>query len=519
MVLKSLLKASFFVTINLNNFPEHRHSVHSQRIPLDLFYISSISMIVFSCVHRDSNIHYRERNTGRKTPDNRILMKNSIIKSITALLICFIVISTSILYPLPEVVKAKTKGITVKCFISLLAEELELSPVTDDKETGLTSVDGDTEQSCIDILLEIGIIHEGDFTSYEGNLTRGNAMVLLNRADEYLYGDNLSPKLVRLAIEHRISDIAEVVENKQEDVAKAYLKGYVKGFSNGDYSTDRCMKVNADITKEGALNCLKMLRDKSLRALLSPDGQLLRTDKLPKYSKYYPYILASFPNSYYDWKFMYEDAHRYEGSTRKEIPYINLIDYAAPVDIDKTTDFENMKAVREEYLDVWVGKVRTYMEKVFSADYRTIDDKWVEEVLKTDFGYNNRAEAFHRNEINDYVNKMKKNKTIVEYKKIAVDGSTLYYFDGSYYLRTFVNFRIVSSNIKFGIEDEMLVNDWTYNNILYSRRIVQFTEYSIGVWRKGYYDVELGWLEKKQGSAIGIHIAYLNDFYSKRSIN
>jgi hypothetical protein len=43
---------------------------------------------------------------------------------------------------------------------------------------------------------------------------------------------------------------------------------------------------------------------------------------------------------------------------------------------------------------------------------------------------------------------MKKNKTIVESSKVAVDGSSLYYYNGRYILRVYVKYRIKSSNWK-----------------------------------------------------------------------
>ncbi|MDF2486725.1 MAG: hypothetical protein K0R46_2893, partial [Herbinix sp.] len=222
-------------------------------------------------------------------------MKAKSKKLFYEILFILVLIFTHLFIAEGKTVVAATNYISIEEFAKALAEKVELSPVTGAQGSGY-----------VNALIEKSIIKEGDFTSYTGDLTRGDAAVLLNRADEYLYGDILDPKLVQTALEKRISDIKKISEAKRMDVVKCYLKGYITGYNNGTYSTDREFRGGNKITKSGALNCIKMLKDKTLRAKLSPDGQLIRTTKLPKYAKNYPYILASYPNSYYDWKFKFE---------------------------------------------------------------------------------------------------------------------------------------------------------------------------------------------------------------------
>lgn len=50
---------------------------------------------------------------------------------------------------------------------------------------------------------------------------------------------------------------------------------------------------------------MNRLKNKGKRFKLSYDGQVLRIINLPKNYKDYPYILASFPNSYYEKKMWY----------------------------------------------------------------------------------------------------------------------------------------------------------------------------------------------------------------------
>ena len=429
-------------------------------------------------------------------------------KKIIILLLLAALLTISMSSAKSPVVSAAEKYITITDFALEIAEVIEL-----------TTVSGLESSGYVNALVEKGIIKDGDFTSYTKYLTRGDAALLLNRADEYLYGDTLDAELVELALDKRISDIGKIKASKRMDVAKAYLKGFIKGYSNGEYSTDRTLKVNSKIMKTGALDCIKMLKNKVLRAKISPDGQLIRTTKLPKYARYYPYILASYPNTYYDWKFDFEGQSSYNPRTGIRTPYENIKDYAAPVDVDKTTEFDDFASVKNEYLDIWVGKVRTYMETVFSADYRTINDKWVETILSTDYSYENDiVDEQTKEEIEQYVANMKKNKTIVEYSKVAVEGSSLYFFDGSYYLRTYVKYRIVSSNIKYGVDTDTKIAEKPYNNILYtSFPLVDFTGFKLGIWKEGHFDIELSSYSEENGGNLGIFYAYLNEyFYAER---
>jgi hypothetical protein len=175
---------------------------------------------------------------------------------------------------------------------------------------------------------------DGDFTSYSKALTRGNLLVLVNRADEYLHGDTVKAELVKTVIKKRISDISKVTALKKEDVAKGFIKGFLKGYSNGSYSADRELKVNNKILKKDALTILKMIKNKSLRAKISPDGQLIRTTNLPNNAYMFPYILASYPNRYYEAELKFEGITRYRDGVLT--PLKSPDDYTYPM-FDKKT--------------------------------------------------------------------------------------------------------------------------------------------------------------------------------------
>lgn len=431
-------------------------------------------------------------------------IQKRIVSMIVTLAICITLLPVM---PVKEA-NAATVYITVETFAKNLAKKLELK-----------SIKGSAGSGYVNALIDKGIIKDGDFKSYKSNLTRGDALVLLNRADEYLYGDTLEDKLVQTALEKRISDIKKVKAAKREDVAKAYLKGFMKGYSNGEYSTNRELKVNSKITKSGAISCIDMLLDKSKRAKISPDGQLIRTTKLPKYAKYYPYILASFPNEYYDWKFFYEGIIRsvYNPDTSKweKVELKNLVDYAAPVDVDKITYFENFSEVKKEVLDTWVDKTRTHLECVFNFDYRTVDDEWVDKLLSTHYtyGFYERQEQI-RERMESFVTRAKDNKTIIESSKIEVDGSSLYYYNGNYYLRAYLKYRIVSSDSLYKVDEF-----YDKNNIIYTNSFMRLSKFEIGKWRECCFDIELTRYSTIQDNNLGVLGVIVDEMWYSEGIN
>ncbi len=405
----------------------------------------------------------------------------------------------------------RAEASSLKITISEFAEELV-------KEFGVSN-EGST---AIDVLINNGIIKEGDFTDYSKNLTRGDMLILLSRADDYLNSTVTDDKLIKEVIDKRISDIGKISESKREDIAKGFIKGLMKGYSNGKFASDRNLKLTSKVTKDGALSSLRMLNDKSLRAKISPDGQLIRTTNLPKYAKYFPYILASYPNDYYDWQFGYEGQSLVNPITGERTPYKHLEEYACPADIDRITDFENFKEVKEQYVEEWVNKVRTYMECVFNADYRTINDDWVNKLLSADYSYGNEiATKRAKEDIEKYIKKMKENKTIVECSKIAIDRSSLYFYRGRYVLRTYVKYRINSSNEKYGADAERLVYENPYSKILFtSFPLVNLNKFTIGEWKEGYFEVELSWYEGQNPENLGVFYAILNEpLYNKRKVD
>ena len=378
--------------------------------------------------------------------------------------------------------KAEVLYISVEDFAHELVNQMGMQATVDNEASRY-----------INCLMDIGVIKEGDIADDKADLKRGDMLVLLSRADDYINSPKIEEDLVQEVIEKRISDIEKVVKAKKEDLAKGYIKGFLKGYSNGSYSPDRELKVNNKIVKTDAINCIKMLTNKSLRAKISPDGQLIRTTNLPNNAYMFQYILASFPNRYYEAKL------RFEGVTQringKLVPMKSPEDYTYPVNVAKAklsgiTDFNEVK---EKYLDLWMDKVYTRVWNTFNVNYKTIDDIWVETMAQTDSYIINSSKKLYTL-LNMYVKEMKDNKTIVECNKVVMDKSSMYYYNGMYYVRCYVHYRIVSTRTKNSYSAEELCNYenyWgPYNCVLFSRSSnIDIRNYKNNKWVDGVFDI------------------------------
>ncbi len=384
-------------------------------------------------------------------------------------------------------VEAATAYITVSSFANALADEL-----------GVLYKEG--KAGAVEALREIGIIKEGDFKDYDMNLTRGDMLVLLSRADEYVNMDIIEEWRVNMVMEKRISDIKKVSASKRADIAKGYIKGFMKGYSNGNYITNRNLKLKNKVTKNGALSSIKMIKDKSLRAKISPDGQLIRTTKLPKNAKNYEYILDSFPNKFYEKKFefMFYDQYK-KGETREY--------WLLPAEMRKSkfrtwNDEWDFSIEMDQYLYDWQKKAETYLQYIFNVDYRTVNDEWIEGLascyVKSNLDEVDRIKNY-------YLKYMKENKVIVESSIITVEPSTLY-SDNDYCMRAYVRYRITAKNIN------------VKQNRLLRVQYPQIKNLKSGEWREGIFDIRFGTNNGYQGDGSYFAIDSLTYFADEMNV-
>ena len=376
-------------------------------------------------------------------------------------------------------VEASSKYIKVSEYMELLAKEL-----------GLKSANSNMAEDYKELLINEGIVKKGEFKDLNANLKRGDMLILINRADDYLYGTEIDPELVQLVIDKRISDINKVSASKREDIAKGFIKGFLKGFSEGNYTQHRYLKLTSAIVRTDALNILKMLKNKDLRNKISPDGQLIRTTNLPSNAYMYPYILENFPNRFYEGRLAFEGVRAYYNGV--EFTLKSPEHYTYPVDLNKSEYAEIFIDPQGRYADFWYDKVYTRVWNTFNVDYRTIDNKWIEIMANTDTDIMFYSKNLYE-DLNEYVQDMKKNKTIVECDRVVLEPSAMYFYDRRYYIRCYVHYRIVSTNTKTRYStDDLLIglNKTPYNSVLFSNTgIVDLSGYKLGEWVDGIFDI------------------------------
>jgi hypothetical protein len=404
------------------------------------------------------------------------------MKSRWVVIIAVVLLNSISVFGSSRKAEAETAYITIYSFAQAMADEL-----------GLTYEAGNT--GAMIALQNVGIIKDGEFLKSDKNLTRGDMLVLLNRAGEYISKDTIEEWRINMVLEKRISDIKAVSASKRTDIAKGYIKGFMKGYGNGNYMTNRNLKLKNKVTKSGALSSLKLIKDKSLRAKISPDGQLIRTTNLPKNAKSYEYILASYPNKFYEKKFEFMLSDQYKAGERN--PKYEIY----PVDMRNSTfhvwgDSWDFSIEMNKYLYEWQKKAEIYLQTLFNVNYQTVDEKWGKKLasclLKSNVDEEEAINSY-------YIKHMKENNVVIESSIIAVEPSTLYY-DGDYCMRAYVKYRITAKDINV-----------KQNRLLYAQ-YPQLDNLKSGEWRVGIFDIRFGTRDGYQGDGSYFAIGLLTNF-------
>lgn len=362
----------------------------------------------------------------------------------------------------------------------------------------------DSDGRYLDAAIKAGIVKEEERkVFYFTTISRDYAAVLVNRADEYLHGDKADPKLVKTIQEKRISDINNTPKNMREAVAKCFAKGIVIGSSNGYYIQNRKFKGSADLSTSDSKIMLKRLVNTKSRAKISPDGMLIRTTNLPKNAKNYEYVLACYPNSFYERKFEFMFTEQYKAGERN--PAYEIY----PVQMKKSTfktwnDSWAFSIEMDKYLYDWQKKAETYLNYVFNVNYKTVGDKWI----------NGLASCYVKSNINEadsirdyYLKHIKANKVSVESSIIAVEPSSLYHDLGGYCMRAYVKYRITAKDIS--VKQNRLL--WCQYPMLDNLKS--------GEWRSIIVDIRFGTNNGYQGDGSYWAIDTLTNFIDEYNVS
>lgn len=284
--------------------------------------------------------------------------------------------------------------------------------------------------------------------------------------------------LEKIKAEKRISDLRQIKKKNREAVLLAYHWGIIAGFRNGAYSTSRSFKGSQKITQQEWEEIKQRVKKPKQRLKLSPDGQLCRTTGLPSNSKKFPYILDSYPNSYYEGTFDYE---WYEGTLKAGKDYIN------PSEMGKAK-FTNWKAsypleeIRKKNEDAWKQCIQRNLETRLNVDYRKASDyQWLNALRNTYFLYDEPQQDLKMTrEIEAYLEKIKKNQVVIK-GSVDLDSSSLYKSVEGYFMRAHIKFQVISAKQMPTKQTELLFGEH-----------ISFQNLKKGVWKEAIVDIGLG---------------------------
>ena len=299
-----------------------------------------------------------------------------------------------------------------------------------------------------DVLKNAGIKNTAAATTNE------IAAYLLNEADSAVNGGENSYNYDLYGYVkyfNRISDIKKADDKYKESLYKCFTKGIMVGKSNGTYSSTRKFLPKTKITKDEAKKMINRLKNKGKRFKLSYDGQVLRIINLPKNYKDYPYILASFPNSYYEKKMNISKQRTKE---------------------DKTPA-QTAKILSDEDKNMICAKIKKNVELRLNINYKkTFTSKWKSDLMGTYFD-NNKQKS-----VNAYIKAAKGRKIVMTSGDVIVDPSSLWLCrNGVVYGRVYVKFRVKNGNIpsaKSELQNEVIYGNYTAVKNLSSKKTITY---------------------------------------------
>lgn len=280
-----------------------------------------------------------------------------------------------------------------------------------------------------------------------GNITLSDACVLANRADILKNGekesDNILTKKDYIIKYNRISNLNQIPKVKQGEVISCFAKGIFTGKSDGWYSQSDTISTKVYLNKSQAQTIRNRIINKKIRKKITEDGQVIRTTKLPNNANKYPYIVESLPNSFYD-----DYYFNWEGRT-KLLAEHNKIRY--PKNVTKNDYWYlwdqkiSAKTIIDRHRLAWADKVKKNLMTRLNFDYRTVTNRWNNDLQQTYFIYNDDYDHVFQKYIASYVSKAKANHVIIKCDNVVVEPSSLYFSPssvGGYTFRCYAKFTI-----------------------------------------------------------------------------
>lgn len=280
----------------------------------------------------------------------------------------------------------------------------------------------------------------------------------------------------------RVNDIKSAEKRHQLDLITVLKKGIIIGKSMGRYTQNRNLMPKRKVSLAEAKKVIERVYDSKKRYPMSPDGQLLRKTNLPFWASDYKYILASYPDSYYETMLSYE--------SHLATSFKLHSDYEPPKYTYEriSNGIETNDNIYEE-----ADKVRRFQNHRMNVDYRTIDKKWRDKLIS----FYKRKEHTKKSDLNGmkkdidkYIRFVKENKVIIESKPVATDASSAYYWYIKPSFHTYMKFRIVScKNLDknlYKIIYGCATGDWSHGLVKYREKKVKLGEWCEGVYQVNY---------------------------------
>ncbi len=283
------------------------------------------------------------------------------------------------------------------------------------------------------------VITEEDAFSKKATLTQEKAALLLDRADESLNPKKFDEDMCKRVKDYkRISDLAKADKAFRDPIVRCFTKGLMIGKSNGTYSQSRKLSPKAKVSSSEAKTYVSRLKTKTKRIKVTWDGQVTRTKNLPKNYKKYPYILASFPNSYYEGKFAYDYCIS---------PMVSGKDYKSPKQLYNGDYIDGYKfsTIRNRNWENWRSRIYTNLHHRLNYNYNCSNktfNKWCSELAASynDSGSSDNHAAIVKR-IKSYRKWASSLGTHVKSSKIVIEPSSAHEFRGIVWVRCYIEFK------------------------------------------------------------------------------
>ena len=299
----------------------------------------------------------------------------------------------------------------------------------------------------------------------------------------------------------RINDLDKADNIHKLNLVTTLRKGIIIGKSLGKYSQKRNIEPKRKVSLKDIKKAIDRVYNSDKRYPMSRDGQLIRKTNLPVNASEYKYILAAFPNSFYETRFTYENHDKFfvkihEFYDKPKAVYEDLVGYFTHNVYDKADRVRKLQDVR------------------MNIDYRKIGKKWRDELVsyyKSDYDENENLEGIKK-EIDEYIKFVKKNKIIVEAEPSIIEGSAVYRNNFKPCFHTYMRFRIISckdldKNLEKIIYGSMIVNEGWGISRNYKEKV------ELGKWIEGVYCVAFPEIRPNAFRVPGYPWKWVNECY------